>query len=655
MAKVKSITPNEPANFTPEMGNYKALQPFRYWCQKVLPLVYDDSLSYYELLCKVVDYLNKTMEDVETLHGDVTNLHTAYEELQSYVNNYFSTLDVQVEINNKLDSMAESGELYEIIRRYTDPIINEQNEKIDDSINKQNEKINVLETRMNTFTSLPDGSTSGDAELTDIRVGYNGHVYPNAGDAVREQVSGLKGDLVSLAGREIEYELKWVSNEYINGDTGEIISYDGWKRTDYTELVDKDILYVSTTQESDNIYNAFYDENKKFLLKLYVTANSDKALIDYVPKNAKYFILSCNNNVQMNAYPKIYNTEELNGKIEEIDTRVKILENTLPEYYDSYMVEKNNKVNNLMDNIDNCVSFVFLTDQHLYSNAKNSGYMIKNIIENTAVKDVINGGDIISAYGNELSIKDDCEKYNKYWGFLNPYFVRGNHDIYASESDDLTNAIVKPNSMVINRFIRPYFHDDIVIDCGKTYYYFDRPQNKARFIVLDTTDSITKENSTVNFAITQTQIDWFINLLKDTPQGYKIIVCNHIPINSTLSWYTDFTLIFGDIIEAYNAKTTINSQSFNVVANADFSNSNGNVILSICGHGHVDSWNKSDTGCIYYEVNTDSTINNGGSEYDRVVGTTSEQSFDVVIINADNADIYTVRYGAGIDKILILH
>ncbi len=113
--KNRSITPLPPADFTPEMDNYKTLQPFRYWCQKVLPLVYDDSLSYYELLCKVVDYLNKTMEDVETLHGDVTNLHAAYEELQSYVNKYFSSLDVQKEINNKLDNMVASGELLEIL------------------------------------------------------------------------------------------------------------------------------------------------------------------------------------------------------------------------------------------------------------------------------------------------------------------------------------------------------------------------------------------------------------------------------------------------------------------------------------------------------------------------------------------------------------
>lgn len=108
---VRSITPNDPANFTPTLGDYKDLQPFRFWCQKVLPLVYDDSLSYYELLCKVVDYLNKTMEDVGTLEGDVTNLHKAYEQLQDYVNNYFNTLDVQEEINNKLDLMANNGTL----------------------------------------------------------------------------------------------------------------------------------------------------------------------------------------------------------------------------------------------------------------------------------------------------------------------------------------------------------------------------------------------------------------------------------------------------------------------------------------------------------------------------------------------------------------
>lgn len=39
----------------------------RFWCQKVLPLVYDDSLSYYELLNKVVLHLNQHTEDINEL------------------------------------------------------------------------------------------------------------------------------------------------------------------------------------------------------------------------------------------------------------------------------------------------------------------------------------------------------------------------------------------------------------------------------------------------------------------------------------------------------------------------------------------------------------------------------------------------------------
>ena len=114
----RDIVKKDPADFTPTLGNYTDLQPFRFWCQKVLPLVYDNSLSYYELLCKVVDYLNKTMEDVGVLEGDVTGLHEAYNKLQGYVNNYFSTLDVQEEINSKLDVMTENGTLSNLISVY---------------------------------------------------------------------------------------------------------------------------------------------------------------------------------------------------------------------------------------------------------------------------------------------------------------------------------------------------------------------------------------------------------------------------------------------------------------------------------------------------------------------------------------------------------
>lgn len=111
------------ADFTPVMKGYTGQGAFRFWCQKVLPLVYDDSLSYYELLNKVVVYLNNTIADVANVEDNVTALHEAYVALQNFVNDYVDTLDFPAEVNRRLDEMAANGTLTELMLPFIPTII----------------------------------------------------------------------------------------------------------------------------------------------------------------------------------------------------------------------------------------------------------------------------------------------------------------------------------------------------------------------------------------------------------------------------------------------------------------------------------------------------------------------------------------------------
>ena len=64
------------------------LKYFRFWCYKVLPLVYDDSLSYYEVLCKVVDYINKLIDQDKIFADEITQLQNELAVVKDWIANY---------------------------------------------------------------------------------------------------------------------------------------------------------------------------------------------------------------------------------------------------------------------------------------------------------------------------------------------------------------------------------------------------------------------------------------------------------------------------------------------------------------------------------------------------------------------------------------
>jgi hypothetical protein len=61
---------------------------FKFWCQKVLPLVYDDSLSYYEVLCKVVKYINELIESDKEIVDEIDKLKADMTTVQAWIDNF---------------------------------------------------------------------------------------------------------------------------------------------------------------------------------------------------------------------------------------------------------------------------------------------------------------------------------------------------------------------------------------------------------------------------------------------------------------------------------------------------------------------------------------------------------------------------------------
>lgn len=108
------------ANFTPAAPNFKTLVRMCFQGLTNFPYIEEDfdALTNYELLSKVVEYLNQVISNNNEQNTLMTGLYNAYVSLQNYVNDYFDNLDVQDEINNKLDDMVEAGTLQEIIADY---------------------------------------------------------------------------------------------------------------------------------------------------------------------------------------------------------------------------------------------------------------------------------------------------------------------------------------------------------------------------------------------------------------------------------------------------------------------------------------------------------------------------------------------------------
>lgn len=183
------------------MNEYKYnpinMTPFKWFVLENFPFIEEDfdSLTSYGLWCKLKNYFDNIATKVNEMGTQVEQFTEAFIVLKDYVDNYFENLDVQDEINNKLDKMASDGTLTNLISGYVDPFID-----------SQNRRITTIENKVNSAVSSTPIAVTSVQEMTDTTKIYvnttNGHWYSYDGTSWQDngvyQSTGIANSSIYL-------------------------------------------------------------------------------------------------------------------------------------------------------------------------------------------------------------------------------------------------------------------------------------------------------------------------------------------------------------------------------------------------------------------------------------------------------------------------
>lgn len=146
-------------------------------------------------------------------------------------------------------------------------------------LTKVENEINIERARIDNLTQLEDGSTTGDAELQDIRIGADSKTYTSAGESVRTQFTRVNDDVKDVAYDiynlyEIsENRMHWsyddvTQNAYLEND-GIVTEYADWWISTFLEVEPStEYVYIKNWTDkslADNVYYNLFDVNKNFI------------------------------------------------------------------------------------------------------------------------------------------------------------------------------------------------------------------------------------------------------------------------------------------------------------------------------------------------------------------------------------------------------
>lgn len=188
-------------------------RPFTKFCMSIgaVPTSYLASMTIAEQMLWLSSYIeNQIVPTVNNNAEAVEELQNLYEELHSYVEHYFDNLDVQEEINKKLDKMAVDGTLANILNN----LLNDFRDEVNLELEGQNLAISTLREQVSDIGSgspLVAASTAGMTDTTRVYVNTtDGHWYYYANDQWNDggayqaaedsdEVDQLRADLVGMS------------------------------------------------------------------------------------------------------------------------------------------------------------------------------------------------------------------------------------------------------------------------------------------------------------------------------------------------------------------------------------------------------------------------------------------------------------------------
>ena len=340
------------------------------------------------------------------------------------------------------------------------------------------------------------------------------------------------------------------------------------------------------------------------------SANTEIITPDYNGYIVIVFRKSDNSDLTINDFDgaiKLYNTLAYRNSVE-------INYQSPPSYYfvDEYISDKAERINQLGKLGDDV--FTFITDIHWELNARHSPELISYLNRNCSIHKIFNNGDVANA-----SVLDVYKKYRKSIDGKT-YHVAGNHDWFSpTTGKDLYYCMDSVNNDQIGN---PFMH----------YYYVDNVQQKIRYIILN---SFTRDGSstTITTGYDADQIAWFSSTALNLPSNdWDVIVFTHFLKASS---YISRGDSIANAIDTFNANTS----------------HTGKILAVFQGHAHWDAIYHTTAGvpiitttCDKWDLSNESEL--AQEQPSRVLGTISEQAFDVVILNRAEQEFTCVRIGA---------